>query len=279
MTGTATYVGNGVSILTAAPSDGKAAYIDSSSNVATAFVDPSGSVFSVGDQVAWSIGGAFASEMVFSGTLLIAGTEYPVLSNGGNYYAVGLSQNAAGTFAQQSLACFRYGTLILTPSGPVGVEKLRVGDLVMTQAGLALPLRWIGQRHITEPGALQCPIRLRADCLGPGLPRRDLFLSPEHAIFIHGVLIPAQCLLNGDAVTRAEVAEVTYFHLELDRHEVIFAENLPCESFRDEAELAIFDTQHGQRAAIAHEPCAPIRTQGPIIEAVRSRLHGWHLAA
>jgi hypothetical protein len=279
MTGTATYTGDGISILTAAPSNGQTSYIDSSSNVATAFVDPSGSIFSVGDQVAWSIGGAFASEMVFSGTLLIAGIKYPVLSNGSNYYAVGLSQNAAGTFAQQSLACFQAGTAILTPAGPVAVEDLCVGDLVMTQSGLALPLRWIGQRHITEPTAPQCPVRLRADCLGPGLPQRDLFLSPEHAIFLDGVLIPAQCLLNGDAVTRVEVAEVAYFHLELDRHEVIFAENLPCESFRDEAELAMFDTQHGQRSGVAHEPCAPIRTQGPVIEAVRSRLAGQRLAA
>ena len=52
--------------------------------------------------------------------------------------------------------------------------------------------------------------------------------SPDHAVFIDGVLIPVRYLINGRTIVQEPADEVTYYHVELPRHDVIFAEGLPC---------------------------------------------------
>ena len=44
------------------------------------------------------------------------------------------------------------------------------------------------------------PVRIAAHAFGLGRPRRDLRLSPDHAVFVDGVLIPVRYLLNGATV-------------------------------------------------------------------------------
>ena len=64
-------------------------------------------------------------------------------------------------------------------------------------------------------------------------PRRDLFLSPHHSLFIEGLLIPIEWLTNGKTITLAEMDDceaIQYFHIELETHEVIFAEGAPAET-------------------------------------------------
>jgi len=34
------------------------------------------------------------------------------------------------------------------------------------------------------------PVRVSAEALGPGRPHVDLFLSPDHAVYVNEVLIP-----------------------------------------------------------------------------------------
>ena len=77
------------------------------------------------------------------------------------------------------------------------------------------------------------PIRISPDAFGQGRPHRPVLLSPDHALFLEGALIPVKYLVEGWIVTQLDVAEVEYFHLELDSHDVVLAEGLPAETYLD----------------------------------------------
>jgi len=182
-----------------------------------------------------------------------------------------------------TIACFRRGTRILAERGEVPIESLKIGDRVMTQSGIMQPLRWIGRRSYSCETAWGnrevLPIQIRAGALGDGLPRRDLWVSPEHAMFIEGMLIPASLLVNGESITQEEtIDEVTYLHLEFDSHAVIYAEGAASESFVDDDSRQMFDNA-AEYARLypnaAREParfCAPRTEDGEELEAVRRRL-------
>jgi hypothetical protein len=151
--------------------------------------------------------------------------------------------------SEVELACFAAGTRILTPSGQVVVEALLPGDRVLTMASECLPIRWIGRRKVDcrrhpYPRAIW-PVRIKAHAFGPGCPERDLFLSPDHAIYHDGVLIPVKYLLNGTTLRQMRAAMVDYFHLELSRHDVVLAEGLPSETFLDSGNRAAFSNAPG----------------------------------
>ncbi|WP_341366898.1 Hint domain-containing protein [Yoonia sp. BS5-3] len=144
------------------------------------------------------------------------------------------------------IVCFAGGTLILTPSGPQPVEALREGDLICTRDGTDKPIRWLGSRRFSA-GTLGCqphlyPVRITAGALGHGLPERDLLVSRQHRVLVSSkvaarmfgetdVLIAAIKLtaLPGIYIDE-EVDSITYFHILLDDHEVLFAEGTPTES-------------------------------------------------
>jgi hypothetical protein len=142
-----------------------------------------------------------------------------------------------GTFSG-TLPCFALGTRILTDAGEVPVQAIRVGDLVPGQrSGKLRPVCWVGRRTLelathARPWDV-APVCVRAHALAPGRPRRDLLLSPDHSVLVQGVLIPVRYLINGRTVLQQRPARVTYLHVELDGHDVLLAEGLPCESFLD----------------------------------------------
>ncbi|MBW4024130.1 MAG: hypothetical protein HIU92_13560 [Proteobacteria bacterium] len=188
------------------------------------------------------------------------------------------------------LPCFAAGSLIATDRGPVAVEHLVVGHYVLTASGAAEPIIWVGHRRLDcrrhpDPARIR-PVRIRAHAFGPGLPGRDLYLSPDHAIFAEGVLIPVKHLMNGGAISQVEAEQVSYHHVELRRHAVILAENLPVESYLDTGDRRAFSelgdamTLHpafgSERADIAllieALGCAPLRVTGPEVDRVRAVL-------
>ena len=140
---------------------------------------------------------------------------------------------------------FRRRHQIATDRGPVAVEQLQPGDRVSAHFAQAfLPVIWIGHRQIDcrrhpEPRKVW-PVRIQAGCFGQGLPSRDLFLSPDHAVLVEDVLIPVKYLINGTTIAQTEVDEVSYYHIELERHDVLFAEGLPAESYLDTGDRANF---------------------------------------
>ncbi|MFC0410609.1 Hint domain-containing protein, partial [Roseomonas elaeocarpi] len=131
--------------------------------------------------------------------------------------------------------CYARGTRILTDRGEVPVEELREGDRVRVLLGDGgfRPVRWVGHRrvalrHHPMPERAR-PVRFRAGSLAEGVPHRDLVVSPDHALFLGGVLVHAETLINGATVVQEEVAEVEYFHVELDAHDVMVAEGAAAE--------------------------------------------------
>jgi hypothetical protein len=179
--------------------------------------------------------------------------------------------------------CYCPGTLILTDRGEVAVEALQIGDRLVTQSGQVRPIRWIGHRAYSgrfAAGQKQIlPVLITAGALADGLPRRDLTVSPLHAMFIDGVLIPASALVNGTSIVQLEVVDsVDYFHVELESHDVILAEGAPSESFVDDDSRGMFHNAAEYGALYpdaARKParyCAPRVEDGDKLEAVRRRL-------
>lgn len=144
--------------------------------------------------------------------------------------------------------CIANGAWIDTLNGPTLIEDLRVGDAVLTKDNGPQILRWVHSRHLRRADLRAspdiAPIRIAENALGAGLPDADLRVSPQHQMLIHSayanlLLDAANCLVKAkdlvaynDRITRdLSGAEVTYFHLLFDAHEIVFANGTPTESF------------------------------------------------
>ncbi len=163
--------------------------------------------------------------------------------------------------ALSSVACFRHGTAIATPYGEVAVERLRIGDAVLTRGGLARRIRWIGRREVTVPEMEAAPelrpVLVRRGALGPGVPSQDLYLSPQHAVLAAGLLIPAAALVNGASILRAAPSGgMEYCHIELDDQALVLAEGAPCETFLDADSRTMFHNADSY-ALLDIDPAAP----------------------
>ena len=75
-----------------------------------------------------------------------AGDVVARLTIEGNYTTSDFTVSQGSSSAVITVACYCVGTRIATPDGEVAVEALRIGDRVLTAAGEARPIRWIGRR-------------------------------------------------------------------------------------------------------------------------------------
>jgi hypothetical protein len=126
----------------------------------------------------------------------------------------------------------------MTTDGEVCIEHLKIGDRVMTVRGESVAIKWIGRHSYKRSGrswsSHVMPIRISRHALGDSVPHTDLYLSPGHCLFIDGMLVNAQDLINGLSIVRAlpdDREEIEYFHVVLDTHEVILAAGAPAETF------------------------------------------------
>lgn len=161
------------------------------------------------------------------------------------------SGGAAGSRASGGVICFAPGTRILAPEGPRRVEDLREGDRIQTRDNGAQEILWTGSRRMSGARLYAMPylrpIRFRCGALGNGRPDDDLLVSPQHRMVVGGaaaralfnsdeVLVAAEDLVNDRTVLVDTVLrEVTYHHLLLDRHNIVFANGMETESFHPSA--------------------------------------------
>jgi hypothetical protein len=141
--------------------------------------------------------------------------------------------------------CLKGGSMIATPDGERAVEALRIGDLVLTADGHAVPVTWIGRQHVPFPTMMSKhlePVLVTAEALGDGLPHSDLYVSADHGIVLNGMVVNASALVNGTTIRFAASSEpYTYYHVETDQHDVILANGLSVETFIDVASRSSFD--------------------------------------
>ena len=250
----------------------------------------------------------------------VGGLNAPATMSGNSFWGITESQLAIGSatmagnffpggaaplpdlshpFAEPP-ACFCTGTRLATAAGPVAVENLLPGDEVITAFGPARVVRWVGTRSLDcrrHPRPWDVlPVCVAAGAFSSGVPSRDLFLTPDHALFVDGVLIPVRYLLNGATIRQEEAGEVAYYHVEVQdargdaAHSVLLAEGLPAESYLDTGNRNAF--ANGGGAALLHpdfarpdfarpdfahtvwqnSAVAPLVLSGPVLRAVRRRL-------
>jgi hypothetical protein len=144
-------------------------------------------------------------------------------------------------------------------------------------------VRWVGHRTVNcalapDPAAVW-PIQIKAGAFADQQPTRDLWVSPGHSIFVSGVLIQAEKLVNGVTIVQVPSESVEYWHVELDQHDVLLAEGLAAESYLDQGNRTAF--ANGGDFVDAHpdfkpkhwaETCAPLIMEGPVLEGVRASL-------
>ncbi|WP_370630881.1 Hint domain-containing protein [Maritimibacter sp. DP1N21-5] len=176
--------------------------------------------------------------------------------------------------------CFTPGTRIRCEQGDVAVEDIREGDRVQTKDNGFQEVLWIGAKRVSGARLFAMPelrpVRLAPGALGVDRPDGTLVVSPAHRLLLKGrhaldlfgtdeVLVAARDLIDDRRVVRdVGVSEVTYVHLMLPRHEVVFANGLETESFLPEGEAlaAVEDAQRDRLFAVAPELSSGIGTYG-----------------
>ncbi len=159
---------------------------------------------------------------------------------------------------------------------------------MLTAAGGVARVKWIGHRRFNLAARPDvAPIRFGAGSLGEGVPSRDLLVSPEHAMGLDGMLVPARLLVNGSTITRdTSMAAITYYHVELPHHDLLLAEGAAAESWLDTGNRGMFANAPGAvdlhadlepdlaSEAWQTQAWAPLVEGGPNLAVIRARLEG-----
>lgn len=136
-------------------------------------------------------------------------------------------------------SCFLRGTQVRTPEGYRAVETLAAGDKVATRFAGFAPVtevdfftlervagKWVGPAR---------PVRVKRHALGENMPTQDLCLTAAHAVVVESSLVPVVDLVNGTSIVFEEADghdALDFFHVGLERHDVLEVQGAPCESRR-----------------------------------------------
>lgn len=177
----------------------------------------------------------------------IAGVQYAFDTDGGQLENGNTKVKIAALDDTPTVPCFTTGTMIRVAQGQArAVEELRDGDMIMTRDAGLQPIAKIIRRDVSV-GELAVrphltPVCIKAHALGTGRPTSDLVVSPQHRMLVDNwraelffgapeILATAKSLQNDFSIvpqTRSE--PVTYFHIILDQHHIIYANDAPTES-------------------------------------------------
>jgi hypothetical protein len=187
--------------------------------------------------------------------------------------------------------CFLKGTMIRTAEGDRKIEDLAVGDLLPTVFGGTRAIQWVGRYRYRKSDPARAwvrsilPIRIARSALGADVPHGDLYVTETHALLIDCVLVQAGNLVNDTTITRYEARdldELEFFHIKLERHDVIYAEGAPTETLLEvnegAANFAEYLRQYGP-VTTKETPCAPLLRyeyrRGEIKSCFRSAISPW----
>ena len=188
----------------------------------------------------------------------------------------GVSSSAAATTTANGTLCFCAGTLILTPTGEIPVERLRAGDKVVTAHGATRTIQWMGTGKVLATRGRRneaTPVIVRKSALADNVPHKDLRVTKGHAFHFDDVLIPVEYLVNHRSILWDDHAqEVRLFHIELISHDVLVANGALAETYRDDGNRWLFQNANEGWTQPPKPPCAPVLTGGAIVDAVWQRL-------
>jgi hypothetical protein len=188
------------------------------------------------------------------------------------------THSGAGAEVAGGVICFTPETMIATEFGPRAISQLQKGDRILTRDNGPQEILWRGHRRMSGARLMVMPhlrpIRFASGALGFGRPDQELLVSPQHRMLIKGqaalalfntpeVLVAAQDLVNDRTImVERNLREVTYVHILLERHNIVWANGLETESFHP-SNTALGTVADDQRAGlldilpeIAHNPQA-----------------------
>jgi hypothetical protein len=290
----ASYITNYVSLLQS-NADGSYTVIATASGKSTATDGNTDDVFEQGETV--TIDSALNSEQIQTEIVGIFEDGYIVYADGGYALFSNTDHPDEMTFNIETdegggtpglPVCFTAGTKIDTPNGPVAIETLKAGDLVLTSTGYRA-VKWLGWRHyqLRSPRFTAAyrqdimPVRVRAHALADNVPSHDIVLSPWHHLYIDGVLVKANQLVNGQTIVQeSQLSRVTYYHLELDQFDVVSAHNVYSESWADggnrdffeNVDVAALRPEDQMRRRAARPGFNVLANSSPVLAEIKARI-------
>ncbi|MGC1497161.1 MAG: Hint domain-containing protein [Sulfitobacter sp.] len=228
----------------------------------------------------------------YAGTMTVEGIVMPVfLRSDGSHHVFNPGPNyvtppvAVPAITNAPFAfCFGEGTLISTPSGSCAVENLAIGDMVVTNTGATVPVKWIGRQTLYKifAGPRVQPVRIQKGALGNGVPNSDLTVTGDHGMEIDGFVINASALVNGDTIDWIPLAELddsfVVYHVETEAHDVILANGAAAETFVSVSTRSHFDNHqeyldlYGCERVIAEMNSLRISSQRLLPTEIKKRL-------
>ena len=220
-----------------------------------------------------AVGDTFASNTL---VLTDGGGDQETLAIDGDFTTGSFQIGSDGAGGTDVIVCFAASTMIDTPDGEVAVEGLKEGDLVSTLHNGPRPVKWVGKGKVLSTPCRRTaatPVIVRKHALGKDLPRADLRVTKAHSLYIDDVLIPVEFLVNHRSIIWDDRAqELEIYHVELDSHDVLIANGVAAESYRDDGNRWLFRNANPGWESEAQAPYAPVLTGGPVVDAAWRRL-------
>ena len=192
------------------------------------------------------------SSINFANGLMVVGRLYAqtasITFNGDGNFTVN------GTPPPQIIVCYAKGTLLLTTRGLIPIERLRVGQELVSKGELSKHqlnpypgvelVKWVSKFKVSELNSESRPICIEKNALGKNQPFKDLYVSPAHSILVNGQMVLAKRLVNGvNIYPDRHAEEVTYYHVECNRHCAIIANGVAAESYLESNNRHVFDNK------------------------------------
>jgi hypothetical protein len=205
-------------------------------------------------------------------TLTNSGGTNEVLHFGAPVSAFVITTGAGISGTDLTTICFCIDTQIGTPTGEVPVQALKPGDMVLTAHNGPRKVTWVGTGKVLATRGrrtVATPVIVRQGALADNVPYRDLHVTKAHSLYIDGMLIPVEFLVNHKTIVWDDQAqEVEIYHIELESHDVLIANGVPAETYRDDGNRWLFQNANSGWGLPPQEPCAPVLTGGPVVDAV-----------